>query len=125
MLYRDGEHIPTYGDICNIAIDVLEKRGLNKGDFHSGYADTGSVCILGACNVASGGLPDYCALLKVSPLLTDLLRELTGTEDTIAQWNDREEIELEDVVHFLKLAKQRFRYDCITTGDLKYLGWKP
>lgn len=90
----------TYGELLAEAAQVVEKRGLFKGDFED-YPG-GPVCMLGTMNVALTGDADneWLASGYADPAV---VADAIGLGD-IPMWNDEEDRTKKDVVKALKLA---------------------
>lgn len=72
-------------EVLRKAGDVLRERGWNRWWFYDRVNGTGSVCLLGACHVATNGIPDSHSALEV-PGLLDALD--VPTDGKRAFWND-------------------------------------
>ena len=92
-------------EVLSRAADIVQERGLNKGDYATRYNSTeGPVCAIGAVRLAAGGSPWRFTELagKACSVLAGVLPKLY--DEDISAWNDKPRRRKHEVVKLLRKA---------------------
>lgn len=106
---ENGVEQVSVGDVLNIAIDELKRRGLNKRSFYNTHGvdiEDAPVCIMGAINVVGNPTAPDCSWIGATNIM-EMVRNKIGCE--LAWWNGRPERTVEEVVALLASVRDENR----------------